>query len=73
MLKAEKRTSDVLYNAGCAYSLRSAELKGKEADEMAEKAVAALKRATDAGWRSMDHAETDTDLDPIRDRDDFAE
>lgn len=73
LLKAEKRTSDVLYNAGCAYSLRSAELKGKEADEMAEKAIAALTRATDAGWRSMDHAETDTDLDAIRDRDDFSE
>lgn len=71
LLKAEKRTMDVLYNAGCAYSLRSAELKGDDAEEMARKAIAALQRSVEAGWRDMDHAGRDPDLDPLRDRDDF--
>ncbi|MCB9932750.1 MAG: PDZ domain-containing protein [Planctomycetes bacterium] len=73
LLKPEKRTADVLYNAACAYSLRSAELKGDEADAAAKKAVAALTRATAAGWRDMDHAASDTDLDPVRERADFKE
>lgn len=73
LLKPEKRTSDVLYNAACAYSLRSAELKGDEADAMAKKAVAALTRATAAGWTDMNHAASDTDLDAIRERADFKE
>lgn len=71
LLKAEKRPAEVLYNAACAYSLYSAELKDKEADAMAKKAVATLVRSTDAGWRDMDHAGTDTDLDAVRQRDDF--
>lgn len=71
LLKPEKRTNDVLYNAGCAYSLRSAELQGDEAEEMAKKAVAALQRSVEAGWRDMDHASRDPDLDALRDRDDF--
>ncbi|MCB9894738.1 MAG: PDZ domain-containing protein [Planctomycetes bacterium] len=73
LLKPEKRTADVLYNAACAYSLYSAELKGKEAEEAAKKAISALQRSTEAGWRDMDHAGQDTDLDPVRDRDDFKE
>lgn len=73
LLKAPKRTADVLYNAGCAYSLYSAELKGKEAEDAALKAVAALKRATEAGWTDMAHAGEDPDLDPLRQRKDFKE
>lgn len=73
LLKPEKRTADVLYNAGCAYSLYSATLKGKEAEDMAAKAVATLKRSTDAGWKDMAHAGTDPDLDPLRNRKDFKE
>jgi S1-C subfamily serine protease len=73
LLKTEKRTSDVLYNAACAYSLYSAQLQGNEAEALARKAIAALNRSTVAGWRDMDHASRDTDLDPVRDRDDFKE
>lgn len=73
LLKAPKRTADVLYNAGCAYSLYSAELKGKESDDAAQKAIAALKRSTEAGWKDMAHAAEDSDLDPLRQRKDFKE
>jgi len=73
LLAKPKRTADVLYNAGCAYSLYSAELKGKEAEDAALKAIAALKRATEAGWSDMAHAGEDGDLDPIRARKDFKE
>lgn len=73
LLKAPKRTPDVLYNAGCAYSLYSATLKGKEADDAVQKAMSALKRATEAGWTDMAHAGEDSDLDPLRGRKDFKE
>jgi len=73
LLKAEKRTSDVLYNAACTYALRSVELKGNEAEAMAKKAIAALVRSTDAGWKDMAHAGQDPDLDCLRERDDFKE
>ena len=68
-----KLTSDVLYNAACAYSLYSAKLKGKEKQAMAKKAVLTLRRATDVGWKDVEHAKQDSDLDPVRDRKDFQE
>jgi S1-C subfamily serine protease len=73
LLKAEKRTSDVLYNAACTYALYSVELKGNEAEAMAKKAVTALGRSTEAGWKDMAHAAQDPDLDSLRERDDFKE
>lgn len=73
LLKPVKRPAEVLYNAACAYSLYSASLKGKEAEDAAAKAIAALKRSTEAGWNDMAHAAEDTDLDPVRNRKDFKE
>ena len=73
LLKAEKRTSDVLYNAACTYALYGVELKGNDAEAMAKKAVAALTRSTEAGWRDMAHAGQDPDLDSLRERADFKE
>ncbi|MCC6466497.1 MAG: PDZ domain-containing protein, partial [Planctomycetes bacterium] len=73
LLKAPKREGEVLYNAACAFSLYSAELKAKQAEEFADKAVTALKRASEAGWRDTTHASQDPDLNPIRERKDFKE
>lgn len=73
LLAPAKRPPEVLYNAACAYSLYAAELKDKEADAMAAKAVATLKRSVEAGWADLDHAEKDSDLDPLRQRKDYIE
>lgn len=71
LLKAEKRPADVLYNAACTYALHAAELKGKEAEAMAAKAVQTLTRSVDMGWRDMEHAANDKDLDGLRQRKDY--
>lgn len=73
LLAAPRRPPEVLYNAACAYSLHSDKSKGKEKDALVQKALNALRRATEAGWADMDHAAEDTDLDPIRDHKDFKE
>lgn len=73
ILQPEKRPPDVLYNAACTYALYAAELKGKEADEMAAKAVRTLTRSVEAGWRDMDHAANDPDLASLRQRKDYQE
>jgi hypothetical protein len=55
----------IFYNEACAYC------QGKEPD--LDKAVAAFKDAVDAGFDDLAQIDEDTDLDPIRDRDDFKE
>ncbi|TET32211.1 MAG: PDZ domain-containing protein [Planctomycetota bacterium] len=49
------------YNTACAYSLL----------EEKEKAVEALKKAVKAGWGDIEHMKQDTDLDNIREMDEY--
>ena len=56
--------------AGAAVRPRSG-VTSDEAETMAQAAVSSLKRATDAGYRFLDHMRIDTDLDPLRARSDF--
>ena len=55
------RAAELHYNLACCLSRLS------KADE----AVAALRRAVDAGWSDAGFAEDDDDLEPLRPRDDF--
>jgi hypothetical protein len=73
--------SDVggLYDAACiravtAATIRAADetgLAAKEADAEADRAMAWLKQAVAAGWNDVAHMKQDTDLDSLRERDDF--
>src|SRR5262249_34981806 len=60
----------VIYNAACIYSLASRKAAPKK-HEYAERAVELLRKASKAGFQKPDVAKTDTDLDPLRGRDDF--
>jgi hypothetical protein len=50
---------------------RSAGLTAAEGQAIAAKAMDVLRRAVDGGWRNVAHMRTDTDLDALRQREDF--
>jgi tetratricopeptide (TPR) repeat protein len=58
------------YNLACLYAIRS----GKEADkqqEYADRAMELLQKAVKTGYADTAHMAKDTDLDPLRNREDF--
>jgi len=61
------------YNFACLYSVASSQLPEQQA-AYAIRAMELLKKAVDAGYntaKAAEHMAKDTDLDPLRDRDDF--
>ena len=68
-----------LYNAACmravtAATIRATDATGaavKEADAEADRAMAWLKQAVAAGWNHVAYLKQDTDLDSLREREDF--
>jgi serine/threonine protein kinase/Flp pilus assembly protein TadD len=63
-------TADDWYNFACVCSIAS----GKSVDrkqEYADRAMQMLQKAVQAGWKDAAHMKRDTDLDPLRGRDDF--
>ena len=58
------------YNFACVYSVASGKIADKKR-EYADRAMELLRVAVKAGWKDAEHMKTDTDLDPLRDRDDF--
>jgi hypothetical protein len=84
--RAESLNGDILYEFACIQALASASAardpkrplaeRGRRAELYARQAVAFLHRATAAGLfrskpRLINHMDQDTDLDCLRDRDDF--
>jgi serine/threonine protein kinase len=77
----EKRTPKdavSLYDAACFRAVTAAlQVKAKDPDaaglakEDADKAMAWLTKAVAAGWTNVAHMKKDTDLDSLRDREDF--
>jgi hypothetical protein len=59
-----------LYDFASIYSLASAKDKAKQ-DEYAQRAVALLRQAVQAGYKDVAQLKRDDDLDPLRQRDDF--
>jgi hypothetical protein len=58
------------YNFACFYAIAS----GKSADEkqeFAERAMDLLQKPVNAGWNDAARTATDTDLDPLRGREDY--
>jgi serine/threonine-protein kinase len=60
-----------LYNVACALALGVPLTRGQEQHALAAEAVLALKEAASAGWNDAAKAVCDSDLAPLRDRDDF--
>jgi non-specific serine/threonine protein kinase/serine/threonine-protein kinase len=78
LVKRNLTDAESLYNAAC-YQAVTASLQAKATDPHAaklakddgDKAMAWLQKAVAAGWKDAAHMKTDTDLDILRDRDDF--
>ncbi len=58
------------YAFACIYSLASTRIADKK-KEYADRAMEFLERAVNTGWNNAEHTAKDTDLDPLRDREDF--
>jgi hypothetical protein len=73
--------ASVVYDAACVCALcvppvgKDAALslaeRGQLAEKYAARAVALLRRAATAGYKDAGHMKKDSDLDPLRSRDDF--
>jgi serine/threonine protein kinase len=61
-----------LYNLACVYSLASSKDVAKQ-DEYAQRAVALLRQAIKRGFMDVAQMKKDSDLDPLRQREDFQE
>ncbi len=62
--------SDQWYNFACVYSLASVKLADKK-QEYADRAMELLAKAVKAGFKDADQMKTDSDLAPLREREDF--
>jgi len=60
-----------VYDAACVLAQASAAAKDDTADRLAARAVAVLRQALARGFADIPHLLRDTDLDPIRRRDDY--
>ena len=58
------------YSFACVYAVASGKMADKK-DEYAKRAVELLQRAVKAGYKDAAHMKQDTDLDPLREREDF--
>jgi tetratricopeptide (TPR) repeat protein len=58
------------YNFACVYSIASVKIADKQ-QEYADRAMELLHKAVQAGWTDATHIAEDTDLDPLREREDF--
>jgi tetratricopeptide (TPR) repeat protein len=58
------------YNFACIYAIASPKVAGKQR-EYSDRAMELLHQAVKAGFRDAAHMATDSDLDALRDRDDF--
>lgn len=65
-----KWNADQWYNFACIYAIASGKIADKE-QEYADRAMELLHKAVQAGFKDAAHMKKDTDLDPLRERDDF--
>ncbi len=61
---------DLWYNFACVYAIASDKIADKQ-DEYGDRAMTCLKKAVQGGFKDADHIANDTDLDSLRDREDF--
>lgn len=58
------------YDFACVYAVASSKIADKKT-EYADQAMELLAKAVQSGWKDAEFIKKDTDLDPLRDRDDF--
>jgi tetratricopeptide (TPR) repeat protein len=58
------------YDLACLYAVASGKIEDKKR-EYADRAMESLEQAVEAGYKNAGHVKTDTDLAPLRGRDDF--
>jgi predicted Zn-dependent protease len=58
------------YNFACAYAAASGKSEDKK-QEYADTAMVMLQKAVKAGWKNASHMKKDSDLEPLREREDF--
>ena len=58
------------YNAACLYSVAASKIEDKR-QEYADRAMQLLQKAVQAGWMDVAHLGRDTDLDVLREREDY--
>jgi len=63
-------TAGQWYDFACIYSLASTKIAGKK-KEYADRAMELLLKAVKEGWNNALHTANDTDLNPLRNREDF--
>jgi serine/threonine-protein kinase len=81
LARSDSLPGDILYQLGRVYSLASAGAqkddrvsrteRDRQADQYAARAVELLRQAVAKGWKDVEHLKKDSDLDPLRGRDDF--
>ena len=62
--------SETSYNVACVCAITSSTLADKK-QEYADRAMEMLQKAVNAGYKDATLMAKNTDLDPLRDRDDF--
>jgi serine/threonine protein kinase/tetratricopeptide (TPR) repeat protein len=70
LTKASKLSADEWYNFACVYAIASGKVADKKR-EYADRAMELLRRAVNDGFKDAAHVAKDTDLAPLRGRDDF--
>ncbi len=70
LVKSPDGPADRWYDFACFYSIASDKVPDKK-DEYSQRAVELLQQAVDAGYNDAAHMQQDTDLDPLRDHEDF--
>lgn len=61
---------DQWYDFACVYGIASVKITDKKQD-YADRAMELLQKAVESGYNDTAHMKKDTDLDPLRDREDF--
>jgi len=70
LMKSSKWSADQRYNFACVYALASGSVV-LEKQQYADRAMVLLGQCKDSQFMNARHVTQDTDLDPLRDRDDF--
>jgi hypothetical protein len=65
-----KWTASQWYDFACIYSVASGKVADKK-QEYADRAMELLQQAVKAGYKDAEQVKTNTDLDPLREREDF--